>query len=222
MTSQPYLVRLTARLADGLARLPEAFRRRHTVYLRAAQNPDGGFSGREGDSDLYYTGFALRSLAVLGDLTPEVCVRTASYLRASLQQQTSVVDFFSLLYTCVLVELFGGEKVLDNVAPNWQGRVAETLETFRTTDGGYAKTPGGPAGSTYHSVSSLPVYFLSRYLRNAANCAASTASSDCALAKSISLFAFFNASSAACLAALAFSSSRSLPRTAVSDNTVTQ
>ena len=151
MTSQPYLVRLTARLADGLARLPEAFRRRHTVYLRAAQNPDGGFSGREGDSDLYYTGFALRSLAVLGDLTPEVCVRTASYLRGSLQQQTSVVDFFSLLYTCVLVELFGGEKVLDNAAADWQGRVASTLETFRTSDGGYAKTPGGPAGSTYHS-----------------------------------------------------------------------
>ena len=151
MADQPYLVRLTARLAEGLARLPDACRRRHLVYLRAAQNPDGGFSGREGDSDLYYTGFALRSLAVLGDLTPEVCSRTAGYLRGSLQQQASVVDFFSLLYTCVLVELFGGEKVLDHVAADWQDRVAATLETFRTADGGYAKTPGGPSGSTYHS-----------------------------------------------------------------------
>ena len=151
MTSQPYLLRLTARLAEGLGRLPEARRRRHVVYLRAAQNPDGGFSGREGDSDLYYTGFALRSLAVLGDLTPEVCSHAAGFLRSSLQHRASVVDFFSLLYTCVLVELFGGVKVLDGATSDWQGRVAETLETFRTADGGYAKTPGGPAGSTYHS-----------------------------------------------------------------------
>src|SRR3990167_4604507 len=48
------------------------------------------------------------------------------------------------------------------------------------------------------------------------------ASSDWARAKSSSPLAFFTASSAAALAALAFSSSRSLPRTAVSDSTVTQ
>lgn len=151
MFSQPYLVRLTARLADGLARLPAARRRLHSVYLRACQNPDGGFSGREGGSDLYYTGFALRSLAVLGDLSPEVCARTANYLRGCLQQQTSVIDFFSLLYTCALVELFGGDNVLEAVASDWRDRVAATLESFRTADGGYAKTPGAPAGSTYHS-----------------------------------------------------------------------
>ena len=45
--------------------MPAGTRRRHTDYLTAAQNPDGGFPGREGGSDLYYTGFALRSLAVL-------------------------------------------------------------------------------------------------------------------------------------------------------------
>ena len=46
--------------------------------------------------------------------------------------------------------------------------------------------------------------------------------SEVARAKSISVLAFFMASSAASLAALAFSSSRSLPRMAVSDKTVTQ
>ena len=65
MDSTSYLPRLTARLAEGLARLEPPRRDRHARYLRAAQNPDGGFSGREGDSDLYYTGFALRGLAVL-------------------------------------------------------------------------------------------------------------------------------------------------------------
>src|SRR4051812_47114825 len=155
--SEPYLPRLTARLASGLSRLPAARRDRHARYLRAAQNPDGGFSGREGGSDLYYTGFALRGLAVLGALSPDVCGKAAAFLRASLTQQTSVIDFFSLLYSCLLVQAAGGTDVLsDSAAADWPDRVAAALEGFRTPDGGYAKGPGGTAaaaaaGSTYHS-----------------------------------------------------------------------
>ena len=67
-----YLSDLQARLADGLARQPAAFRARHAGFLSERQNPDGGFSGREGESDLYYTGFALRGLAVLDALTPAI------------------------------------------------------------------------------------------------------------------------------------------------------
>ena len=34
---------------------------------------------------------------------------------------------------------------------DWPERVAAMLETFRTSDGGYAKTAGAPSGSTYHT-----------------------------------------------------------------------
>src|SRR5262249_30905023 len=148
MHSEPYLPRLTARLADGLGRLPQAVRDRHAAYLRAAQNADGGFSGREGDSDLYYTGFALRGLAVLDGLTTAVCARAAAYLHASLARQASVVDFFSLLYACLLVQVGGGTDVLAGAPADWPERVAGTLETFRMPDGGYAKFPGASSGST--------------------------------------------------------------------------
>ncbi len=151
MAAEPYLPRLTARLADGVARLPAEVRARHAAYLHAAQNEDGGFSGREGGSDLYYTGFALRGLAVLDALTPAVCERAASYLRGCLTQQASVVDFFSLLYACLLVQTGGGPDVLGDSPPDWPDRVAQTLESFRTSDGGYAKTSGGISGSTYHT-----------------------------------------------------------------------
>jgi geranylgeranyl transferase type-2 subunit beta len=146
-----YLLELTNRLADGLARLPEDGRQRHTAYLCAAQNPDGGFSGREGNSDLYYTGFALRSLAVLDGVPSEVAERAAGFLRHSLTQEASVVDFFSLLYACLLVQLSGGPEVLAQSPTDWPDRVAATLETFRTPDGGYAKAAGNAAGSTYHT-----------------------------------------------------------------------
>src|SRR5262245_33318342 len=151
MTEVPYLPRLTALLADGLSRLPAARRERHARYLRAAQNPDGGFSGREGGSDLYYTGFALRGLAVLDALSPDTCARAANFLRASLTRQASVIDFFSLLYSCLLVQASGGIDVLADSPPDWPDRVAQALEGFRTADGGYAKGPGGNSGSTYHS-----------------------------------------------------------------------
>lgn len=146
-----YLQQLTAQLAEGLARLPEEVRTRHAAYLRAAQNADGGFSGREGGSDLYYTGFALRGLAVLDGLTPELCQRAAHFLRHCLTQQASVIDFFSLLYACLLVQASGGPDVLADSPADWPERVAATLETFRTADGGYTKATGGASGSTYHT-----------------------------------------------------------------------
>src|SRR5437016_13992280 len=127
-----YLERLASRLAAGVARLPEEARARHAAYLRAAQNADGGFSGREGGSDLYYTGFALRGLAVLDALTPEICEHAAAFLRHSLTRQAGIVDFFSLLYACALLQAAGGPDVLAAAPDDWPERVATTLESLRT------------------------------------------------------------------------------------------
>lgn len=146
-----YLLNLNFRLTEALAKLPETFRQRHAHYLAHRQNGDGGFSGREGGSDLYYTGFALRGLAVLDMLSPEVSGRASAFLAASLAGHADVVDFFSLLYSCLLVLGSGGPDVLANSPTDWPERVAATLESFRAKDGGYAKTPGGNSGSTYHT-----------------------------------------------------------------------
>jgi geranylgeranyl transferase type-2 subunit beta len=146
-----YLERLTAQLAEGVERLGDELHARHAEFIGRLQNPDGGFSGREGDSDLYYTGFALRSLAVLDALELEVGERAAAFLRHSLSRPASVIDFFSLLYACVLVQAAGGPDVLAGSPADWPERVAATLETFRTPDHGYAKAAGAAAGSTYHT-----------------------------------------------------------------------
>ena len=165
-----YLFLLTARIAAGISRLPPEFCARHAGYLQRTQNADGGFSGREGGSDLYYTGFGLRGLAVLDALTPEICGRAAKFLGSCLNRQTSVIDLFSFLYACLLVQMGGGPDVLVGSADGWEERLVETLETFRTPDGGYAKTPGGRSGSTYHTfLVGLCYQLLGRSLPRAAD-----------------------------------------------------
>jgi geranylgeranyl transferase type-2 subunit beta len=146
-----YLHDLNTRLAEGVTRLPEALRRRQAQYFADRQNPDGGFPGRDGESDLYYTGFALRGLAVLDALTLPIGERAAGFLRGCLSRQTSVVDFFSFLYACVLVQTTTGIDVLAGSPGDWPRRVADALATFRTKDDGYNKSPGASSGSTYHT-----------------------------------------------------------------------
>jgi geranylgeranyl transferase type-2 subunit beta len=146
-----YLQTLNERLSRGMEQQPEDFRARHAAFLAAKQNSDGGFPGREGESDLYYTGFALRGLAVLDALSAECAAGAARFLKACLTTQASIVDFFSLLYSCLLIQASGGPNVLAASPGDWPDRVAAALESLRTRDGGYAKAPGAASGSTYHT-----------------------------------------------------------------------
>jgi geranylgeranyl transferase type-2 subunit beta len=146
-----YLEDLTLRLAAGMATLPDQWRARHSDYLRAAQREEGGFAGRQGASDLYYTSFGLRGLALLGELDDGVAERAASFLRGRLRGQESVVDFFALLYSAFLLEAAAGIDLWTAVDRNWRDAVASFLETLRRPDGGYAKALDGAASSTYHT-----------------------------------------------------------------------
>ncbi len=146
-----YLENLTVRLAVGVSRLPEAMRERQAAYLLAAQRGDGGFAGREGASDLYYTSFALRSLALLGQLDGEPAARAAAYLKTRLSGQTPIVDFVSLLYGAALLQSSAGIDVFAEAPSGWRDNVAAMFESFRRADGGYAKTDEGQSSSTYHT-----------------------------------------------------------------------
>lgn len=148
-----YLHQLTLRLAAGVLQLPEATRQVHAAYTRSRQQADGGFPGREGDSDLYYTGFALRSLFVLGELSGPPAERAADFLRTRFQlgQSQNVLDLLSLIYGAALLDSSAGIDVLAEQAPSWRDAAAESLEQLRRDDGGYAKSREGRAGSTYQS-----------------------------------------------------------------------
>jgi geranylgeranyl transferase type-2 subunit beta len=151
MVELTYSGRLAFTLFAGMEQLPPADRNRWAAHLRACRNPDGGWPGREGPSDLYYTGFALRSLAMLGALTADEAARAADFLRSCLPNRTSITDFFSWLYSASLLPLAGGPNLLAEASAGWEDRTAEQLAEFRTSDGGYGQSPAATSGSLYLS-----------------------------------------------------------------------
>jgi geranylgeranyl transferase type-2 subunit beta len=58
------------------------------------------------------------------------------------------------------VQLSGGGDPFADATPDWIDQIAQVLESVRTSDGGYAKTTEGAAGSTYHSFLVALIYEL--------------------------------------------------------------
>jgi geranylgeranyl transferase type-2 subunit beta len=112
MPSEPYLLRLGRRLSTGLAALPDEARARHRAFVLSRQNGDGGFSGREGGSDLYYTGFAVRTMAILNVLSDDDCRKIADFLRSCQRMQVTVIDLVSWLYCALVVQAASGSAIV--------------------------------------------------------------------------------------------------------------
>ncbi len=170
-----YLFHLADRVSRGLRAIGPERIARHRGFLIQQQTENGGFRGREGDADLYYTGFAVRALAVTGGLDNECRDRVAAYLATINPLSLGVIDLLSWLYSSLVVQAAGGRDLLDprgpvaprlalsvvqtsggqdqpDVAPaDFADTIAETIEALRTSDGGYAKSHEGSMGSTYHA-----------------------------------------------------------------------
>jgi len=110
-------------------------------FVESRRNTDGGFRGRDTNSDLYYTYFAMECLHALGkrSLTPS----TEAYILR--YQDGHGLDF---VHYCCLAHC------LAHVAENGGRRpaiksVLSKLETYRTPDGGYAEKAGTDHGTAY-------------------------------------------------------------------------
>lgn len=154
----PYLIDLTVRVAAGIGRLGEPMRQTHAHWLAAAQRPDGGFAGRQGESDAYYTGFGLRSLALLGALNEPQAHAAARFLQNLLQASGPSLrpaDFISLVYSAVLLETLFDLDIFAAAGLERRESVVKYLQPLRRPDGGYAKSARSGASSTYHTFLAL-------------------------------------------------------------------
>ncbi len=153
-----YQAELMLRLGSGAVALPDELRVRHGAYLAAAQGADGGFAGRRGPSDVYYTGFALRGLAMLGQLTAESARRAGDFLAARAAAPLPPAEFVSLLGGATRVELAGGGDVFARAGRDRRQMVLDVFGPLRRSDGGYAKSARGSPGSVYQTFLAVACY----------------------------------------------------------------
>ena len=91
-----YLELLVEMLRDGAQGLGEGFRAAQGRWLEAQQLPDGGFPGRNGPSDAYYTDFALRALEMVAPASPAF-TRAAAWLASDRPAPRDLVGAFAEL-----------------------------------------------------------------------------------------------------------------------------
>lgn len=146
-----YLARLLLQLTIGAAHLPKETQERHGQYVLSRQRDDGGWAGREGDSDVYYTSFALRSLAILGLLEGETADKAVAFLQSRMGAEETIVDLLSLVYSAKLIEGTCSVDAFAHARDDWSERLTELLGQLRRDDGGFSKSLEGQAGSTYQT-----------------------------------------------------------------------
>lgn len=127
-----YLEALDEALGAGVALLRPEFTSFQRDWLLAQQLPDGGFPGRRGASDLYYTEFALR-LATLLDAPDALFARASDWLSGLPCAPRDVIECFSLLNSARLLGRRGLEPGVD------LGVIGQTLAGQQANAGGYAR-----------------------------------------------------------------------------------
>jgi geranylgeranyl transferase type-2 subunit beta len=159
-----FLTLLRDDIREGLAKTSTEFRARHAHWILAQQTPEGGFANRRGKVDLYYTGFALRSLSALHALSADVAGKASTWLLAIGRAADSVrlrqphgafcdtVQAASWWDSIILCEEVSAQKIIeDSERQRLQTLTFERIDSMRRDDGGFAKTAIETHGSLYHT-----------------------------------------------------------------------
>ena len=137
-----YLQLLEGVLRTGLERLSPALGQAQAEFVLSRQCADGGFRGRLGVSDIYYTDFALRLLALVAPDAPQLSLTTAWL--SSAPPPADAVECFNLLNCRRLLAQCGQEAAVD------REQVKRVLRKQSLREGGVAR-PGASTPSAYHT-----------------------------------------------------------------------
>lgn len=140
-----------------ISKLPEAFLRVHRDWLAAQQQPDGGFPGRVSGSNLYYTAFAARGLALIGCQDQSQWQGLERFLRSSFNEIETLVDLEAAATLLFLCQLFATGEETHEVRDILRSKASNLFEILQRADGGLAKSPQSRDGSTYATFLALIV-----------------------------------------------------------------
>ena len=142
-----YLAQLTGRILPGMLQEKPERRNELRAYFLAALDQNGGFRGRTGNGDLYYSAFALRGLFLLGMLDDEKLLSCVTGFLKEQQYRENLfpVDILSWTFCASLVYAVQGKEF----SPEQIAFLLHRWERFRCSDGCFAATEKSAFSSTY-------------------------------------------------------------------------
>ncbi|GHT17021.1 beta-hydroxylase [Planctomycetales bacterium] len=141
-----YLANLTARIFSGVMKFNDSRREELKTFFLSAQSDNGGFHGRNGEADIYYTAFALRGLFLLGALNDaELTQKISAFLEAERCRKLSAAELTSLIFSLSLIHLSTGSAFSEEQVQYFLGE----WERFRTSDGCFAASDKTSYSSSY-------------------------------------------------------------------------
>ena len=142
-----YLAQLTERILPGLLREKPERREKLRAYFLAALDPNGGFRGRKGNGDLYYSAFAIRGLFLLGVLDDEKLLPCVDHFLEKQYRRDDLapVDILSWTFCATLVQAVQGTEL----PPEQIASLLNRWERFRRADGCFAASEKSTVSSTY-------------------------------------------------------------------------
>ncbi len=148
MTIRLDMRQAVTKAAEPLGESIEAVRE----FFRQRLCEDGGFQGRDGQSDLYYTVFGLEASMALNAKIPYE--RVADYLRDfEVGSSMDLVHFASLVRCRASL----AEHSSDTIAPAARQAMTERVMQFRAADGGFSTSTGAERGHVYGSFLALGI-----------------------------------------------------------------
>jgi len=146
-----YLGSLEQTLRTGLRSLPAELVRQVGDYVLRQQCQDGGFPNRQGEPDIYYTAFALRTLALTNNLDSSLLSPTYQWLDTLQPTQfPTLVSLYSFVQSRAIANYLSSRELTDQWE-DFRSRASSYLSGFRTRDGGFAARRGSPATTIYQT-----------------------------------------------------------------------
>lgn len=116
-------------------------------FILGRMRDDGGFTGRGGGSDLYYTMFAVQCLRAIDVPLPSSVVTYVEHFA-----EGEGLDFVPL---CCLARL---RAIIGDCPPELAAALASHIEGYRRNDGGYSHVQAGKRSAAYGCFVALGAY----------------------------------------------------------------
>ncbi len=166
--AESYLDLLDGLLAMGAAGFGAEFARRQVAYVASRQRDDGGFPGRDGGSDIYYTDFALRLLAcarILQRSGARVALDTDA-VAAVIAGQAIAGGGYGLPNSsqASATQSFLAALCLEMLGKPGAAECAAAVRPLRRDDGGFADTAGQPLGQLNSTAAAISLLVMDEAL----------------------------------------------------------